>query len=416
MSARNKRTQWVRKVADRALSSGGDLQKRGWRWLDSSEGPPSDYLVALDREPDLNYAFDRLRWGGQLICITADRKRAQSLAQRVRDTAGFNVDVDPGVVRTGPRFIPGIGRKLHYTVARKTFLVRPDQHTMRFTYDVRLERHRRSEHEYAVLKQVPSRQSVMRRLRQRFPDSDGEQLQKQAKKLADHVFPVFLSREVSFLRVLERHAPEEYKGRFPRILGAEKDDQGLVRKVLMSWLRQGGPPLSQLEFAKQSAELLQVIHEKARITHLDMRLDNLLITPRGVAIVDFGSAVRDDEDFKETGMLRQLFDQLMSTSEIQQTIGKMVKSGRVTSSAIVNAHQKIDKTADLFYLALQCAHIHEHPPFEGLIDYDPESEEAQAVEEVRREVMRPSDPENPSITSAGEFRRRLEELDGARIG
>ncbi|MDX1682685.1 MAG: hypothetical protein R3336_06175, partial [Phycisphaeraceae bacterium] len=194
-------------------------------------------------------------------------------------------------------------------------------------------------------------------------------------------------------------------------LGIEKGEGGMVTKMLMTWLRQGDNELSQMEFAKQSTDLLNLIHEKAKIIHLDLRLDNMLITRDGACIIDFGSAVRVGEKFRDASMLRTLFGEMMSTSQVQQTMGKMIEMGQVTSLELVNSYQKLDKKADLFYLTLQFNHLHKHPDFRGLIQYDPESEEAQKIKALSAEVMRPDDPENPTVTSASELLKRLEEID-----
>jgi len=38
-------------------------------------------------------------------------------------------------------------------------------------------------------------------------------------------------------------------------------------------------PIEQIEFARQSADLLRALHDDARVMHLDLRLDNFVITP-----------------------------------------------------------------------------------------------------------------------------------------
>jgi serine/threonine protein kinase len=68
-----------------------------------------------------------------------------------------------------------------------------------------------------------------------------------------------------------------------------------------------GRPLTQLEFARQSAELLAALHDAAGVMHLDLRLDNFVITDHGVGFVDFGSAVRVGEEFPEASLLSNLF-------------------------------------------------------------------------------------------------------------
>jgi len=60
----------------------------------------------------------------------------------------------------------------------------------------------------------------------------------------------------------------------------------------------------------------------------------------------------------------------MSTSQIQRTLGKMRDSGKLTSSLFTNAHQKVDRAVDLFYLALQMNRPHLNPDFNALVDHD----------------------------------------------
>ena len=94
----------------------------------------------------------------------------------------------------------------------------------------------------------------------------------------------------------------------------------------------GGKPLSQLEFARQAADLLRVMHDKAGVIHLDLRLDNVVITDKGVGFVDFGSAVREGENIKGNPLLSTIFDELMRTSQIQRMLEKMTTDGTVTAT------------------------------------------------------------------------------------
>ena len=409
MARAKRKIRRAEKLLERIGEEALDFRDRGWRFLDTEKGHPVDCLIALDVDRvDAPTVFEQLRWGGRVLCAGRKRQSIEIARRAFTRDAGYRVDVEPTSARLGP---PVLGRRWHYFVARRVWLMPPGKHTLRFTYNVRLTRHERSEHDYAVLKGVPTREEVLERLRQRFRDTDASTLRTRAKKLADHVFPVFLSREVSFLRLLERDMPPSLQGRFPRVLGVEKGDEGLVRRMLMSWLRQGGPALTRLAFAKQAASMLAMVHDRARIIHLDMRLDNMLITPRGVCLVDFGSAVRDDEDIEHTSMLRSLFTQMMVTSEVQQTLGRMKEQGELTSASLIDAHQKIDKQADLFYLVLQLPRADEHSSFKGLVVPGWDPRERELLEQVRDEVIRPRDPENPSITSAAQLLERLEELE-----
>ncbi len=178
----------------------------------------------------------------------------------------------------------------------------------------------------------------------------------------------------------------------------------------MNWLRNGGRPLSQMEFAHQSADLLRVVHDLAHIIHLDLRLDNFVITENGVGFVDFGSAVRENENLSENALLSTLFDELMRTSQIQRMLSQMTVSGHVTSEIIRNSHQKIDKAIDFFYLAVQFGSPHSNPELADLIRYDPESREARDLARLTGEILRPADPANPTFRSAKDILHGIERM------
>ena len=86
--------------------------------------------------------------------------------------------------------------------------------------------------------------------------------------------------------------------RVPTVVHADYHDYDgtpLVQTLYLKWLRNSrATPLSQLEFACQSADLLSAIHDRAGIIHLDLRLDNFVITENGVGFVDFGLCDRLD--------------------------------------------------------------------------------------------------------------------------
>jgi hypothetical protein len=375
---------------------------------------PVDYLFMKSGDAALPQdAFDRLRWGGQLVFVSRSEQEVVDLAAKFRDRRGFIIEREPAVVRPRPLglALPGLGRPLHYFVARKVLLIQPGQMTERFTYDVRLVRCPPPRGGYAVLKQIPDLGSVIGRLRERLPDASMETIIKGSRKLVEKVFPVFLTREAAFLSILRRDLPPPYNDRVPRIIDLQKDANGFVHKLYLEWLRTGCTPLSQLDFARQSAELLSVLHDQAGVIHLDLRLDNFVITPKGVGFIDFGSAVRVDENLSENPMLRTLFNEMMTTSQIQRDLGKMMRRGKVTSRMIVDSHQKVDKGVDLFYLALQINDPHGNPDFEGLINYDPRSPEAKALAALTAQVLKPEDPEHPPFASARDMAAAIEEIE-----
>jgi serine/threonine protein kinase len=266
---------------------------------------------------------------------------------------------------------------------------------------------------------------VLARLQEKFPEAEEETLRRRARKFTEKIFPVFLTRETAMLKLLQRDMPAKFRERVPRVLGAETDEAGFTRTLRMNWLRNARPiakgwkghgaPLSQLEFARQAAELLAALHDNVGIIHLDLRLDNVVITEQGVGFVDFGSAVRVGEEFPEASLLWNLFDEMMRTSQIQRMLGKMAESGEVTSEEITASHERIDKAVDFFYLAVQINNPLSNPDFQGLVEYDPESREARELAHLTERILRPADPRKPEFKSAKGILRGIEEI-GRRLG
>ncbi len=348
--------------------------------------------------------FAKLRWGGQYVYWSTSAAEVARRCQDFHARGGFVVERGPAMANTGPWGLPlpWLSRTVHYFVARKVCLVQPGVTTDRFTFDVQLIRRKTGEG-YAVLKQVPTWKSVHQRLRERFPDMDQQLLASRAHKLVDHVFPVFLTREYAFLQLLQRDLPAPYNEKVPRPLAVEKDDKGFVRKLVMSWLRLGVPdqgPLPHLEFARQSADMVRVLHDIAHLIHLDLRLDNFVVTDKGVGLVDFGSAVRVGEDLAQSPMLKSLFDEMMSTHQMQRVLGRMSSSGQLTSSYLSSKQGKVDKAIDVFCLAVQLNRPHLNPDFVGLVDFDPSAEASVRLSLLTDAILRPKDPSRPSFISA----------------
>jgi hypothetical protein len=287
--------------------------------------------------------------------------------------------------------------------------VPPGQVTERFTYHVHLSR----PHEgsgYVVVKEVPTLEMLMARLRSKYPDLTEEIIEKRARKFADKIFPVFLTREAAILKIVNRDLSPEYRDRVPQLVEMEQDERGFARRLHLSWLRNGGKPLGQLEFARQSADLLRALHDQARVMHLDLRLDNFVITPKGVGFVDFGSAVRVDENLKQSPLLASLFEELMHTSEIQRMLLSMTRTGQVTSEAISCGLHKVDKAVDYFYLAVQISSPHANPDLRDLIVYEKHGPQARSLSQLTEQILRPADPAKPAFRSAGDILHGIEEL------
>jgi hypothetical protein len=375
---------------------------------------PVDYLFATAADQHAPDAiFSKLRWGGQLVFVSDQVQHAACAYEQFNNQGGFVIDHNIATARTS-RFgltLPLIGKKVFYFVARKVDLIPPGQSTERFTFNVQLEKDhvphgdRRG---YTVVKRIPTVANIIARLREKHTDVDPEVLERRATKLVEKIFPVFLTRETAFLKLLQRDLPSEYRHRVPRLLHMEQNSDGMVNKLVMNWLRIGGQPLDQYDFARQSAELLHAVHTCAKIIHLDVRLDNIVITPQGVSFVDFGSAVRVDEDISKSPLLGSLFDEMMSTSQIQRLLGRMKSSGSLTNSYIRNAHHKVDKAVDLFYLAMQWNKPHSNPDLAPFIHFDETSETARQIQKLTNAVMKPKDPDNPTYTSSESLLRGLD--------
>lgn len=363
--------------------------------------------------------FDRLRWGGQVVFISESRAEAARFGEALAGR-GFEITQETSHLSAGflglP--VPFLSRKLFFVVARKVALIPPGQTTDRFTFHVHLVPNGAGE--YEVVKEVPTLEMVKARLRAKWPDLASEVVEKRAKKFSDKIFPVFLTREAAILKIVNRDLPEEYRDRVPKLIAMDKDDRGFARRLHLSWLRNGGEPLSQLEFAAQSADLLRALHEHAGVIHLDLRLDNFVITPAGVGFVDFGSAVRVDEDLKQSPLLSSLFEELMRTSEIQRMLLRMTRTGEVTSQAISDGLHKVDKAVDCFYLAVQISSPHANPDLKDLIHFDRESLEGKELAALTEQILRPLDPAKPVFRSAADIlagiRKLRTEAGGVRPG
>ena len=366
-----------------------------------------DFHVSADGQPhqpeDL---FGRLRWGGQVVHVSRNRRDVAELPQKFTER-GFVPVGGPRFVRTGWG-IPLLSRKAHYFAARKTHLVPPREFSDRFTYQVELEeRPNKSDgppgtQSWVVRKDVPTFERVLARLRFKAPDLPLGLLERRAKKFVEQIFPLFLTREAAMLKVIDRDCPAPYRHRFPHIVAIDKDAKGYVQRLWTTWLRNGGNPISQLEFAKQSAELLHVLHDRIGIIHLDLRMDNMVITERGVGFVDFGSAVRANENIHGNAVLSTLFGELMRTSQIQRMLDRMSTAGAVTSNLIREAYQKVDKQVDLFYLAVQINQPTVNPELRELIQYDQFSPEAMELARLTSAILRPPNPTHPRYRTAAD--------------
>ncbi len=402
---------WLRRA------SVGRLSARAGQPNPGSPSQLVDLLTATPGEPKLpDEVFPRLHWGGLFLYVATNEKSVRNLAEAYDNKRGFILEqpVTTVYAHTLGMRLPGLTPKGFAFLARKIQLIQPGDFTERFTYHVELTPvavSATAPDGYIVTKRVPNYHDVLTRLRHKFPDTDLDDLRKRAHKLVDHVFPTFLTREAAMLGILQTNLDPAFRSKVPRPLGIEKDTRGFVRTLHMNWMRIGGKPISQLDFAIQSAELLTALHDQARVMHLDLRMDNMVITPDGVGFVDFGSACRIGEQVEQSPMLGTLFTEMMRTSQIQRMLGKMIERGHVTNSAIAEVYGKVDKTVDAFYLAVQIAKPHGNPDLKQYITYEPESQVAGMLSALTAAVLRPKNPEMAQYKTAGDLARGLRRIE-----
>lgn len=383
-------------------------------------GVLSDAVVLVEPEPAsaAMAAFDRLRWGGVAVIATRSTARLDALREAFGQTPGYRLDGE--VMRVShPHALWGrLSRAYHVCVARKVLLDPPDTLTSRYSYHLALEPNADEVHGYAVVKRVPTLEQAVSRLRALTPEADEGFLERTAVGLVRKAFPVFLTREAAFLKILRKHLPEPMRPRVPEALGMETDEQGHVRSLTMTWLRQGSPeegPLSVIAFAKQTAELLDALHTHVGVMHLDLRLDNLLVTPQGVSIIDFGSAIRFGEDITQSRVLAKVFAQMLDASQIAEDLRRLRKRKRVTASVFRYCFEQghpgcIGPAIDLFALVHQMTRPHDNPDLLGLVDADPNQSGYELLAELRRKVLNPKQPDTPIIQSVRDLAEAIQSI------
>ena len=169
--------------------------------------------------------------------------------------------------------------------------------------------------------------------------------------------------------------------------------------------------MTQAQFAASSMELLAALHDDAKIMHLDLRLDNMVITEDGVGFVDFGTSAQINEDLTKRPVLNNLFMELMQTSEVQKVLSDMLNRGEVTSDSLRNVAGKPDRGMDIFYLAVQINHPHFNPELERLISYDATSDEARTLHALSAAVLRPKNPAMSQFKNARDLLRGIKRVE-----
>lgn len=377
-----------------------DAEYQSFGEPDSSRELPDFIFATEDQDHDPASIFKRIRWGGQYVFASASLEKVNQVAKTFSEY-GFAVERSSGSVVDGWRFWPLLRKKVHYFSARKILHVPKGGVTNRFTFEVQLDvQHEKQNGQYVVTKRVPSTEWVLNRLRTHVQGVEEEELTRRAQSLIRSILPIFLTREVAIMERLQQRLPANMRNRVPHTLRYEKDDRGLVKLLQVNWLRNGGKPISQLDFAEQSAELLYYVHEKAGVAHLDLRLDNMVVTPEGVGFIDFGNSVHDDEDIAGSPTLNKVFTDLMKTTQVQRTLFRYIEQGAVTAPYFKDAVFKVDKAVDLFFLVLQFTAPHENPDLKDFILYSPNSKEDYELHKMTNRLFCPDNLEPGKVYTA----------------
>ncbi|MEM6458624.1 MAG: hypothetical protein AAF710_04465 [Planctomycetota bacterium] len=390
----------------------------------AADGAQRDYLfLDLDAgEPVRPEAtFDTLRWGGELFVIAGSASLLAEALAGFRDRAEWFV-ADGAVVVDVPRWAalrrlrPGwrawldrrarlrgrLHKTRHVASVRKVLIDPPGRLTAKHSYDVRLEpapdaaeRPGLGPETWDVVKRVPTMQQAIDRLRQTCPGVPPRRLDLIASKLVNKVFPIFLTREAAMLQLLQRDLPPDLRDRVPRALSLRAGAGGLVREVRLSWLRQGGERMSHARFAREAAEVVRALHESAGVLHLDLRLDNLIVTDAGVGVVDFGSAVRIGEDFSANVMLQTLVREMLAASQVTRDLARQREKDLVRADIFAGLPHPPAPAFDLFALVSNMTRPHDNPDFKGLVKYNRMGRTATRLSKLRRRVLKP-EPNDPS--------------------
>jgi hypothetical protein len=387
---------------------------------------PIDYLF-LNAEESINtqICFERLRWGGQVVVMADEPDHLGPAAQALAMRPEFQIEHRQLYIWSDSSDRAYDTHDAYLLTARKMSLVEHERFSKRFTYQVELVPDEDTAQGFAVRKTLPPDWMLRQRLAEKFPTLSGTEVQKRAAFLMDEVFPVFLTREVGMLILLAERLPEIYKSRVPRVLSVHRNRRGRVIDFKMTWVRNnsGGKPISTMDFAKQSADLLRQIHGRVGMIHQDLRLDNIAVTADGVGFLDFGLSVRLNESIENNPPLKRLFDQFMRTSEVQKHLHLLCEKGVVTSEPLRACRGKIDRLSDLFFIVLQMTRPLANPDFHNLVQDERNTPGTNAIRRLAKEVFSPTDPTQPQIMTANHVYQSLklakakldQSSDGAQV-
>src|SRR5690606_31100043 len=127
------------------------------------------------------------RWGGNFIFVSKSKDLVRETAEQF-SKSGFLLERPIGHIKQPFKFLPFLGSKIHYFIARKMQLIPPGDITDRFTYMVELSVDKKNDR-YVVTKRVPTDEWVINRLKRRWPELPYDTVEKRAKKFTEKIFP-----------------------------------------------------------------------------------------------------------------------------------------------------------------------------------------------------------------------------------
>ena len=389
---------------DRSLTDIGELQDH----LVCDLGGAAAAAALPGPEP----AFDCLRWGGQVVLL-GDTAEAVGRAR-----AAFLHRPEWACEQDAPAVLPGAaGRPApgYAATVRKVLLEPPGRLTARHSYAVALHPAAgpadaaalRQGHGWTVEKRVPTVAEALSRLKQTHPGLDPDRAAVLAEKLVMKAFPLLLTREAAFLRRLQTYLPDNLKPRTPELHKLEVDERGFARRLELTWLRMGGPPLSQLQFARGAAEMVAAAHTHATLMHLDLRLGNFVITERGVGLIDFGSSVMLNEDLTANRAVNSVIREMLLASEISHDLRRHRNKRLADNPAFTDLPYPPAAGYDLFALATCMTRPHDFDEFRGIVTFDRDGDDALRLSRLRQRVLLGT-PNVPPIASVQELAEALD--------
>ncbi|MEE9404836.1 MAG: hypothetical protein V3V20_08080 [Algisphaera sp.] len=359
-------------------------------------------FVIFDTEAQCNprNLFDTLRWGGQILLVGPSQESVAACRSHFAGQKEWHCEQPDTLPEPLP--LDDAHGVCHFATVRKVLLDPPWRLTARHSYEVRLvppdppsltesvanQPLGHGSEGWFVEKRIPTIDEAVSRLRQTHPTLAHDKAHHLAKRLVNTVFPLLLTREASFLKRLSRRMPQAFEHRTPKLLSMDTNPRGLVTAIRMTWLRQGGPTLAHLEFARQAADILAATHHHAQLMHLDLRLPNCVITEYGVGLIDFGSSVMIGEDLTANRAVNSVVREMLLASEITADLKRHRKKDLISNPIFDDLPHPPDPNYDLFALATQMTRPHDLPDFRGLVTFDRKSDQAATLSRLRRHVLR----------------------------